>query len=432
MTEQSLDHPTLPEFTPTLAGFRAEEFLTLTETLLVFPIEQDQARLDAAPFRLDRPEPLPEPPLPALPVRWYPHPAPAVIDAARERLKPPPRPAIFEGRTNELTRVLRPLLSGHAVRICGEAGIGKTALLAAVAAHERTRQRFRRIWWFETPDQFDQTLALALNLPHVIGESDPAKRRAWLAEQVDDHTLLIIDNATPGDPVVEHLLRLTPNVLVGIETMPEVPDPDQPLPDDPEGTITLRALDDAAAVDALALHAGIEDTRRLRGQLLLIVTALGHHPYALMLAGRLIRRDGLSLDELQSLLALESPDDSVGAGLQTRPDQAESQTGRVTDPPLQDEPDPTAARLASLNRALDVSIEALPRDYRRLFETFGVFPPDGAPFDGLHTVTRIGNPLATRRGLIVLEEYGFIRRDHRDPDQYVMHPCAVCARGAVG
>jgi hypothetical protein len=88
--------------------------------------------------------------------------------------------------------------------------------------HERTRH-FRRVWWFDAPDQIEQTLALALNLPHVIGEPDPVKRRDWLAGQVDDHTLLIIDNATPGDPVVEHLIRLTPNVLVAVETVPDIP-----------------------------------------------------------------------------------------------------------------------------------------------------------------------------------------------------------------
>jgi tetratricopeptide (TPR) repeat protein len=429
MTEHT-ENPTLPEFTPALVGFRAEEFLTLTETLLAFPIEHDQAKLDAAPFRLDRPEPLPEKPLPALPPRWYPRPDPAVIEAARERLKPPPRPVIFEGRAQELARLLRPLLSGHAVRVCGESGIGKTAMLATVASHERTRQRFRRIWWFDAPDQVEQTLALALDLPHIIAEPDPAKRRDWLAGQVDDHTLLIIDNATPGDPVVEHLIRLTPNVLVAMETVPEIPDPDEPLPEDPEGLVTLRTLEGAAAIDALALHAGIEDTRRLRGQLLTITTALGHHPYALMLAGVMLRRDGLSLDELQELLALEQSENPVGAllgvpGAEQAPALQDTEKAQTAEEDRQ-----SAAHLASLNRALDVSIAALPRDYKRLFDTFGAFPAGGAPFDGLHTVARIGNPLATRRGLIALEEYGFIRRDHRDPVHYTMHPFAYARTAA--
>ena len=86
-------------------------------------------------------------------------------------------------------------------------------MLATIAIHERTRQRFRRVWWFDSPDLFEQTLALALNLPHIIGEPDPVKRREWLAGQVDDHTLVIIDNAAPDDPVVDHLMRLTPNVM---------------------------------------------------------------------------------------------------------------------------------------------------------------------------------------------------------------------------
>ncbi|MBN2303606.1 MAG: hypothetical protein JXQ72_03970, partial [Anaerolineae bacterium] len=279
MTDQT---HTLPEFTPALPGFRTEEFLTLTETLLAFPVEQDPAALNAAPFRLDRPEPVPELPLEPLPPRWYPRPAPTVIEAARASLVPPPRPAILEGRANALARLLRPLLAGHPVQVRGEPGVGKTALLATVAVHERTRQRFRRIWWFDSPDRLLQTLALALNLPHILGDRDSARQRARLAERLDDHTLLIVDNVAAGDPVLAMLNVLTSHVLVGMDIAPEPPDPQNPIPDDPEGVITLRGLDDAAAVDALAAHAGIADTRQLRGVLQRIVTALGHHPYALM------------------------------------------------------------------------------------------------------------------------------------------------------
>ena len=87
----------------------------------------------------------------------------------------PPPPAVFEGRTAELMRVLRPLLAGHPVQVRGEPGVGKTTLLAHIAEHERTRQRFRRIWWIDQPDRLDQMLALALNLPHVL--ADPDRRR---------------------------------------------------------------------------------------------------------------------------------------------------------------------------------------------------------------------------------------------------------------
>jgi tetratricopeptide (TPR) repeat protein len=412
---------TLPAFTPSLVSFRADEFLSLTETLLAFPIEQDQAALDVAPFRMARPEPRPEPPLPALPPRWYPRPAADVIEAARAWVTPPPRPTIFEGRTHELARVLRPLLAGHPVQVRGEAGVGKTTLLAVIASHERTRQRFRRIWWIDQPNRIDQTLALAFDLPHVLAEPDPVKRRERLAKQLDDHTLLIVDNLTLDNPLLEQLSVLTQNILAGVETLPVIPDPDNPLPEDPEGVVTLRGLDDTAAVDALARHAGIEDIRRIRAEMLRLATALGHHPYALMLAGALIRRDGLSLDELQNLIALEAepesvpPDDPVADAL-----AEDGETDRSAGPDAAG----TMPTNPSLNRALDISLAALPRDYRRLFDAFGAFPPDGAPFDGLHTVSRIGDPLATRRGLLMLQEYGFIRRDHRHPDHYVMHPVA--------
>lgn len=62
----------LPDFSPALEGFRADEFRVLTELLLAIPAEHDPAWLTEAPFRLDAPEPRPEPPLPPLPPRWYP------------------------------------------------------------------------------------------------------------------------------------------------------------------------------------------------------------------------------------------------------------------------------------------------------------------------------------------------------------------------
>lgn len=431
----------VPEFTPALPGFRADEFLALTETLLDIPIEQGQERLDTAPFRLDRPEPRPEAPLPPLPPRWYPRPVPAVIEAARARLKPPLRPRVFEGRANEIARVLRPLLSGSPVQVRGEAGAGKTALLATIAVHERTRQRFRRIWWFDDPDRLDQTLALALNLPHVLTEPDPTRRWGWLAAHLDEHTLLIVDNLADGDPRLEALLALTEHVLAAVEIVPEVPDPDAPTPDeplpDPEGVITLRALDDLAAIDALARHAGLEDARRLRPQLLRVTRALGNHPYALMLAGTLLHRDGLSLDELERLLSVHG--DGLNADAQA--DEPDEQASSEDEEAAPDEPEPVAAPPAedqsedtpavTLNRALDVSVAALPRDYRRLFEAFAAFPPAGAPLDGLRAVAGIGSALSARRGMTMLAEYGFVVRDHRDPDLYVMHPVAYARAAAA-
>ena len=197
-----------------------------------------------------------------------------------------------------------------------------------------------------------------------------------------------------------------------------MPDPDEPIPDDPPDTVTLRALDDDAAIDALAFHAAIEDPRRLRGDLGRIALALGKLPYALMLAGRLMSRDGLSLAELEEALAAEDDRSAVP------PPEAESaEPEAATDEPDVDA-EPENPTVASLNRALGVSVAALPRDYQVLFEAFGSFPASGAPFDGLHAAAHFGAPLATRRGLIALAEYGFIRRDHRDPQLHTMHPVA--------
>ena len=412
MTEQS--PPSLPGFTPLLDGFRADEFRVLTEALLAITPEHDAAWLTQAAFRLTAPEPRPEPLLPPLPPRWYPRPAREVIDAARAGLVPPPRPPVFEGRSVELEHLLRPLLSGHPMQVRGERGIGKTTFMATVASHERTRQRFRRIWWLDQPERLDQTLALALNLPHLLGEANVEERRAMLSAQLDDHTLLIADNLRPDDPLIDLLPRLTDHVLLAVETDPEAPEVAEPPEEDPPGVITLRALDETPAIEALAQHADIRDTRRIRGELGRLSTALARHPFALMIAGRLISRDGLALEELEDLLG-EMPAAPLEIGEEQAPEEFAAQA--------------LAAYQARITRPLAVSIDALPGDYRALLAALSLFPPDGAPFDGLHAVAGLDSPLATRRGLLMLSEYGLIQIDHRDPWRATLAPLAAeCAR----
>lgn len=399
----------LPDFTPALEGFRADEFRVLTETLLAIPAEHDRTRLHQAPFRLDAPEPEPERPLPPLPPRWYPRPAREVIEAARASLAPPPRPPVFEGRAAEMERLLRPLLSGHPMQIRGERGIGKTTFLAAVAGHERTRQRFRRIWWIDRPERLEQTLALTLNLPHLLSEPDPAGRHALLSGQLDDHTLLIVDNLLPGDPLIDALPRVTEHVLLAVETEPELAPPGEPPGEDPAGIVTLRALAESPAIDALAQHAEIHDTRRIRGELARIADALEHHPFALMVAGRMVSRDGLSLSELEELLG-------------AMPALALTDADAPADEAL-------AAHHARITRPLKVSAEALPDDYAALLAAYSLFPPSGAPFAALHAAAGLLSPLTTRRGLLMLAQYGFIQVDHRDPQHTVLYPLALdCAQ----
>ncbi|HMM28634.1 MAG TPA: tetratricopeptide repeat protein [Aggregatilineaceae bacterium] len=406
----------LPDFSPALEGFRADEFRVLTELLLAIPAEHDPAWLTEAPFRLDAPEPRPEPPLPPLPPRWYPRPAREVIDAARASLAPPPRPAVFEGRGAELERALRPLLSGHPMQIRGEAGIGKTTLLAIIANHERTRQRFRRIWWIDRPARLEQTLALTLNLPHLLAEGDPAGRRALLAGQLDDHTLLILDGAQADDPLIDALPRLTDHVLIAVETPPEAPDPDEPPVEDPAGVVTLRALGETAAIEALAQHAEIRDTRRIRGELARLAGALEHHPFALAVAGRLIRYDELTLSELEELLGAMPALSLADSGGEALADAVEAAL---------------AAHHARITRPLKVSADALPGDYRKLLAALSLFPLDGAPFAALHAVAKLDSPLTTRRGLLMLAQAGLIQVDHRDRWRASLHPLAQDCAGRM-
>lgn len=403
MSEQTPD-TTLPQFVPALESFRAEEFLALTESLLAVPIRHAESVLRAAAFRLSAPETVSETPLSPLPPRWYPRPAPDVIAAAREALTPPKRPPVLEGRTTELERVLRPLVAGHSMCLHGEPGIGKSTLLALLATHERTRRRFRHVFWIDRPDQLAQTLALALNLPHILMETDPDRQLEKIAGHLDDHMLLVVDNLTPDGIAFETLAAVLPHVLAAVETPPEVLDPDEPPPDDPEPVVTLRPLTPGDGADALALHAGIDDTRRIRPQLARIARALGGFPLSLALAGAFIRHDELPLEAIDDLLDLESLAVNDGG-----------------DPDESDDQPPEPPHAAGLRRIVAQSLSALPTAYRDLLDAFMVFPPGAAPLDGLQHVANLDNPLACRRALITLERYGLVARDHRDPERYTCH-----------
>jgi hypothetical protein len=145
----------LPPFNPRLEEFRAEEFLAHSLSLLEYPIEQDQNVLDIAPFQVKPPPMPPEPPIALLPHVWYPKPTPGVLHFVPKLLQAQ-RPISFVGEAADAAaeRAMRPLLGGTGpITIRGESGIGKSTMLRYIATHERTKQRFRRIWYFDAPER---------------------------------------------------------------------------------------------------------------------------------------------------------------------------------------------------------------------------------------------------------------------------------------
>jgi len=206
----------LPTFTPALDERLTAEFLALSLTLLAFPPEQDQARLDALAWQLDRPEPPRDPDLPLLPPKDYPRIDPALVEDTIRALQPPPPVAGFSGRRTELDQAVTSLINGRPVVISGESGIGKTALLRQIAADSRIRSRFRRVWWFDSLDAIGDAIGLALELPHVL-RLDPAVQPDAAREFLDNiGVLLLIDSVNnPAAHVdIDYALRFGAGVAV--------------------------------------------------------------------------------------------------------------------------------------------------------------------------------------------------------------------------
>lgn len=380
----------LPPFTPRLEGFRLDEFHQQTLDLLHFEIEHPQDALDLAPFQIQAPPPPPELPLPLLPYIWYPRPTRAVRDWTLGQLIPP-RSSNFLGKTRheDAQRLLRPLLAGNgAVILQGEPGLGKTSLLAHVAAHEKTRQRYRRIWWLDDPSWVVQSLALALNVASVLVEQDALAQFHQLREALDNDTLLIIDNLEPAQ--VEQFKGLTPHLVLAVETAAEeLADGEVPSPD-PEGIVTLRALPRQDALELMVDACGVTERSSLRGQMRAwmahIGQLLGGNPLAIKIAAALFREDGLPMERLVEIFS----------------QKIEKET-----------PHPTVA--------LELSLEALPSDYKALLMAFAVLPMAGASLEAIMATARLEGELANYRGLSFLVQRGFISQDNRLGVAYGAH-----------
>jgi len=380
----------LPPFNPRLDDYRAEEFLAHTLTLLEYPIEQDQEALDAAPFLVKAPPKPPEPNIPLLPPVWYPKPTQDVFRLA-PTLVQASRPPQFMGVAAEAAaeRAMRPLLAGQGpITIQGGLGMGKTTLLRYIATHERTRQRFRRVWFFDDPQRVGQISAILMGLSHVLAQADIYRQFALLANELEDDTLLVIDNLSPEHPLLLACQTLSPCVLLGVETPPEPLETDtegqEIIPEDPPGVITLRRLALEDGLNHLAQTAHLVERkgvpRELRPILEEIVMVAEATPFALTIIGSLMQADEIAPSDVLDYLK------NAGGG--------------------------GAA-------ALDTCIETLPKEYVNLLEAFSWFSPLGVSATALASVLNVKNTLSLQRGLSTLKKRGLIRQDGRFKDQYI-------------
>ncbi|PJF43633.1 MAG: hypothetical protein CUN55_08095, partial [Phototrophicales bacterium] len=370
----------LPPFTPALKGFLLGEFHEQTLELLKFPIEQDQHMLDLAPFVVQIPPPPPDPPIPTLPFVWYPKPIQAVRDQALIlTLVPKLAPLLGKTRLAESQRAMRTLLSGNGpVKIIGDLGVGKSTLLSHIAHHERTRQRYRRIWWIDDPQHLPQTLALLLNQSQALMKSDLEQQLLILRDALSDDTLIVVDNCTHEQAAV--FSTLSKHVLMAINSVvPDVEEGEEIAPD-PDDIVTLRPLPHDDGFELLLYACGITDRNVLRGQmrawLTHLVRILNGHPLAIMLVGAFFREDSLPLEHVVELL------------------------NEHINP---DHPDPLAI-------VLDLSLKALPNDYLAVLQAFALLPAVGCSYEAIMAAAQLNDQLATSRALSFLIKHAFIQR----------------------
>ncbi|MFP4322715.1 MAG: tetratricopeptide repeat protein, partial [Anaerolineales bacterium] len=376
-------------------------FLAHSLELLAFDIRQDGAMLDNAPFQVKAPPPPPEPQIPLLPFVWYPKPAPGVSHYAPGVISAPRPPALLGAAANAAAeRAMRPLLAGHGpVTIQGAGGMGKTHLLRYIATHERTRQRFRHIWYIDEPARAGQLGGILLGLSNVLAEPDPYRQLALLKNDLDDHTLLVIDNLTPQHPLLLACQTLSPFVLLGVTTPPEDLEEDEDgnviIPEDPPGVVTLRHLPPDDAIQILETLGNLPTDRvnrpRLAEPLAQVAARVQAHPLGLTLLGHLMREDEIAPARLADYLY----------------------EGAQADLP----PGPECA--------LALVIESLPAEHRRLLEAFGAFSPRGVEIEALASVTNnlgahTGGDLALRRALTSLRRRGLVAGDPRYNDRYTL------------
>ncbi|PNE38250.1 AAA family ATPase [Streptomyces noursei] len=223
----------------------------------------------------------------------------------------PPRPTVLLGRSGALTELLGLLAPGRTdepprvIALAGEAGVGKTALLA-VAAHE-ARPRFpggvlaadagaHSLRDTLTTEELLRTYLRAFGIP----EDQLQPHRSGLESQFHSKLgeargpmLILLDDAAAED----HIAPLIPpdgrhRLLATARTAPADP------------AVTVLPLDSLTPEDSVALLESVTATSVPKAQLAEIAALCGHLPLALhVVAGRL--RD--STDSAERVLASLRP-----------------------------------------------------------------------------------------------------------------------------
>lgn len=216
------------------------------------------------------------------------------------------KPTKLLGRDPLLARIAGWVANGDKILLHGFGGMGKTALAATAAAEFLKGDSSRRVVWARIRSQ--PAAEIFIGLAHAFG-SDAARQ---VTAAADDHKpralrallkthgvqLIVLDDAWDG-PALFATLRSLPDDLPVLVTSRHR----YPL----EGQIAaVEKLTPSDAVAVLAHYAGRDDLKTDHEAYTLCKT-LGHHAFALEIAGKTLKADGIPPDVLEQRIH-DAPD----------------------------------------------------------------------------------------------------------------------------
>lgn len=207
------------------------------------------------------------------------------------------------GREELVAKVNSLLEDGRQVLLHGSGGVGKTSL-ALLIVRRWLEAGKEPIYWLEAGSRSAESIfdALVSGLDNQtgadIGDLAPDEREIAVGEILKGRhrpALLVIDNAWNG-PALFSVLQAVPEGVPTLVTSRQVMGMQERIP--------VGELTRAAALEVLSHFAGMDMQNDPRAAEL--VATLGYHPYALEIAGSVIRVDG-ELQDRQLRLIRKQP-----------------------------------------------------------------------------------------------------------------------------
>ncbi len=283
----------------------------------------------------------------------------------------PSRPRRLFGRETLIPDIQARLDAGERVLLQGVGGIGKTSLAAEVVAARLERGK-GPILWIHAGNNNSSALmtALARALDPAVVLSSDAHPQAVRKLLNTHHVQLIVLDDVWNDKAMRYLLDALPARLSLLVTSRQR---------FPVGKIIdVGELELATSLELLGYHAGATCTIQDKAAVELC-QQLGHHPFALELAGKTLQVDDLLPGELLRRIA--------DAPHQIKAPPGSGETGR-----------------SSIRDLLDASVDALDDETRQAFFCFGSLAAPHATQDLIALLVNrdVENELATlvRRGLV--------------------------------